>query len=75
MPLIGLKNELLNGDIRIMPCHHLPLKTTWQLIWLKEKKLSYLSKRYLDYLQLNKSGIIKRQFGWFERFVINLELS
>lgn len=69
MPLIGLKNELLNADLKILPCQHLPLKTTWQLIWLKEKKMSYLSNSYLDYLQTNKSSIIDDQFGWIKRFV------
>jgi DNA-binding transcriptional LysR family regulator len=71
MPLIGLKNELLNGDIKILPCQQLPLKTTWQLIWLKEKKLSYLSKRYLAYLESAKSSIIERQFDWIKKFVVN----
>ncbi len=37
MPLIGIKNELKSGDMRIIPVKGLPIKTAWQLIWLKGK--------------------------------------
>lgn len=73
MPLIGLKNELLNGDLKIIPCAHLPMKTTWRLIWLKDKKLNYLSHSYLNFLEANKSRIIDEKFFWFNKFV-NYEL-
>ena len=38
MPLIGIKNELSNQDLEIIPLKGLPIITHWNLIWLKEKK-------------------------------------
>lgn len=69
MPLIGLKNELIIEDLKIIPCQDLPLKTTWQLIWLKDKKLTHLSKSYINFLKDNKETIIHNHFDWFNKFV------
>lgn len=38
MPLIGLKNELVTGDIEILKFKQLPITTNWNLIWLKGKQ-------------------------------------
>jgi DNA-binding transcriptional LysR family regulator len=35
MPLIGIKNELSNGDLQIIPVRGFPIKSNWNLIWLK----------------------------------------
>jgi len=32
MPLIGIKNELQNKELQIIPAKGLPIKTTWSLI-------------------------------------------
>ena len=69
MPLIGLKSDMLLGNLQILACNHLPLKTTWRLIWLKDKKLTHLSKTYLNYLHENKTQIIDNHFNWFKKFV------
>jgi len=34
MPLIGIKNELQNGHLQIIPVSGLPVKNIWRLIWL-----------------------------------------
>ncbi|MVM37759.1 LysR family transcriptional regulator [Spirosoma sp. HMF3257] len=68
MPLIGLKNELLNNDLTIIPLTGLPLKTPWMLIWHKEKQLSPIAQAYLTYIQENKSTIIQQHFAWYNRF-------
>ena len=68
MPLIGIKNELINGDLHIVKVKGLPLSTTWNLVWLKNKKLSPLAIAYLDYLNNFKSEIINQHFGWYEDF-------
>lgn len=68
MPLIGIKNELLNDDLRIIPIKGLPISTTWHLIWLKEKKLSPAAKAFLEHLQDQKEEIIKDSFDWFEAY-------
>ena len=64
MPLIGIKNELNNGDLHIIPVNGLPLMSTWSLIWLKQKNLSPVSKAFTKYLMQNKNKIITEKFGW-----------
>ncbi|MET3128327.1 DNA-binding transcriptional LysR family regulator [Arcicella rosea] len=68
MPLIGIKNELLNGDLQIIPVNGLPIITTWHLIWLKGKNFSPVAKAFLNYLQEEKTKIIHDKFNWFEKF-------
>lgn len=60
MPRIGIRNEIDTGLIKIIPFAGLPLKTTWRLIWLKEKKLSPIAASYLKYLENNLEAIIKK---------------
>lgn len=68
MPLIGLKNELINGDLKIIPLNGLPIKSSWNLIWLKEKKFSPVALDFLNYLKLEKDKIISEHFYWFESY-------
>lgn len=62
MPLIGIRNELRNGDLKIVPITGLPIKTKWRLIWLKEKNLSPVAKAFIDYVRGNKELIEKKHF-------------
>lgn len=64
MPLIGLKNELQNHDVQIVPVKGLPIKTSWNLIWLKSKKLSPAAEAFKDYINEEKDRIIKDKFEW-----------
>lgn len=64
MPLIGIKNELKNGDLQIIPVRGLPISTSWNLIWLKAKKLSPAAKAYLDFIEMEKDDIINKKFDW-----------
>ncbi len=68
MPLIGIKNELQNGELQIIPVKGLPIKTTWSLIWLKGKKHAPASEAFLNYLKKEKSTIIHEKFGWYEQY-------
>ncbi|WP_421754157.1 LysR family transcriptional regulator [Croceimicrobium sp.] len=68
VPLIGIKNELLNQSIHIVPRRGLPLKTDWRLIWLKSKRLSPVAQAYLDYVREHKEEIIEKHFKWYEDF-------
>jgi len=68
MPLIGIKNELLNLDLHIIPIKDLPITTTWSLIWLKGKKHSPVSLSFLDYLQKEKEQIVHDKFSWYEHY-------
>ena len=62
MPMIGIKTEVANGDIKIIPVKGLPIKTVWQLIWLKGKKLSPVAEAFAEYIQKEKDAIIKNYF-------------
>jgi DNA-binding transcriptional LysR family regulator len=64
MPLIGIKNELNNGDLHIIPIKGLPLKSTWSLIWLKQKNLSPVATAFTNYLLNNKTKIMAEKFSW-----------
>lgn len=68
MPIIGLKNSLVLEDIKIIPVQGLPISSTWNLIWLKDKKLSPIAQAYLNYVQENKDAIIKNKFSWYEQY-------
>ncbi len=63
MPRIGIRNEIDTGLIKIIPFAGLPLKTTWRLIWLKEKKLSPIAATYLKYLELERNEIVEKYFS------------
>ena len=66
MPVIGIKNELQNGDLQIIEMTDFPLETNWNLIWLKSKNLSLVAKAFKEHLEENKEKIIKQHFTWFK---------
>ena len=68
MPLIGIRNELHNKELHIIPIKGLPITTTWSLIWLKGKKHSLVSKAFLEYLIKEKSRIVQEKFIWYEQY-------
>ena len=68
MPLIGLKNELENKTIKIIPVKNLPIITNWTLIWLKGKKLSPTAVAFLKFVSEEKENIIKNHFSWIESY-------
>lgn len=68
MPLIGIKNELQNGELQIIPVKSFPIKSVWNLIWLKGKNHSPVALAYLNYLKKEKGNIIKEKFDWFEQY-------
>jgi len=68
MPLIGIKNELQNNELKIIPVKGLPIKTTWSLIWLKGKRHSTASHSFLEYLKENRSRIVQDKFSWYEGY-------
>ena len=68
MPLIGIKNELHNNELQIIPIEGLPIKTTWRLIWLKGKKHAPVSTSFLKYIEKEKSNIVQDKFSWYEKY-------
>ena len=68
MPLIGIRSELQNDELQIIPVKGLPIITTWSLIWLKGKKHSPVSLSFLDYLIKEKAQIVQDKFSWYEQY-------
>lgn len=68
MPLIGIKNELKNGDLQVIPVKNLPITTNWNLIWLKSKNLSSIAKSFIENINENKGDIMKKHFDWFNNY-------
>jgi len=62
MPMIGIKNELNNGQLAIIPQPGLPISTTWKLIWHKEKNPSPVAKAFMSYLIAEKEAIKQKHF-------------
>jgi DNA-binding transcriptional LysR family regulator len=68
MPLIGIKNELKNNELHIIPAKGLPIKTTWSLVWLKGKKHAPVAQSFLNYLNKEKAKIVNEKFNWYEKY-------
>jgi DNA-binding transcriptional LysR family regulator len=68
MPLIGIRNELHTHELQIISMKGLPITTTWSLIWLKEKKHSPVSAKFLAELKKTKSQIVHEKFNWYEQY-------
>ena len=68
MPIIGLKNELQNNQLQIIPIKGLPIKTTWNIVWLKSKKLSPVAKAFIEELEIQKAKIIDELFSWIAKY-------
>jgi DNA-binding transcriptional LysR family regulator len=69
MPLIGLRNELGSGQLRIVPVSHFPIVTNWYLVWLKGKRFSAAASAYLSYVRAEKDNIIHSKFEWYEKYL------
>lgn len=68
MPLIGIKNELTNGSLQIIPVKGLPITTQWTLIWMKGKNHSPAAAAYLDYLKDSRERLTAQHFSWYEQY-------
>lgn len=62
MPFIGIRNEVLSGELTIIPVKGLPIKHTWRLIWHKSKRFTPVAEAYLDFVRKEKSRIIRERF-------------
>jgi DNA-binding transcriptional LysR family regulator len=68
MPLIGIKNELQSGELQIVPVNGFPIKSVWNLIWLKGKNHSPVAQAYLHYLRQAREQIRASRFDWYEAY-------
>lgn len=62
MPIIGIRNELNEGNLQIIPTKGLPITTTWRLAWLKNKRFSPVAKAFLKHIQTYKLELIEKSF-------------
>jgi DNA-binding transcriptional LysR family regulator len=62
MPVIGIKNELKQGDLKVIEVKGLPICTYWNLIYLKSKRLSPVAEAFLSYLDREKNTVIEQNF-------------
>ncbi len=68
MPMIGLRNELFNDQLQLIPMEGLPICTDWYLIYLDNKKLSPIAKAFVDFIEKEKENIIEENFSWVEKY-------
>jgi DNA-binding transcriptional LysR family regulator len=68
MPLIGIKNELTNRDLQIIPVKGFPIISFWNLIWMKNKNFSPVAQSFLNHIIQEKGNIVAQNFQWFEEF-------
>lgn len=68
LPLIGIKDQIINKRLFILPKKNLPLKTDWRLIYNTTKKLSPVARAYLAFIREEKEEILKTYFQWYEAF-------
>lgn len=66
MPLIGIRNEIMDGDLKIIPVSEFPIRSSWRLIWLKNRKLPPVATAYLEHIRKHKAEIINTYFSWIE---------
>ncbi|MBP6640841.1 MAG: LysR family transcriptional regulator [Bacteroidia bacterium] len=64
MPLIGIRTELNHQQLRIVPVQGLPIVTTWNLVWVKDKRFSLVAEAYLAHLESTKKQIISEFFDF-----------
>ena len=68
LPLIGVKNELRSGEVRIIRNPFFPIQSSWRLIWLRDHRLSPIAKAYIDFIHLNKESIVLEHFSWLSQY-------
>ena len=69
MPLIGIKNELQNGELQIIPVKGFPIDSMWHLIWLKGKNHSPVACSFLNHLKNEKENIAQNRFKWCDQYI------
>lgn len=67
LPLIGIRNELITGELKIIPTVGFPIKSNWELIWLNEKKLSPIAEAFVTFIKQNRTKILAKKFSWIDK--------
>ncbi len=72
MPIIGLKNELENGTLKIIPMKGFPIQSSWHLVWLRNKSMRPIAEAYLKYIKEEKSNLRNEYFSWIDNYIIEV---
>ena len=68
MPIIGIRNELKNGQLHCLPLEGLPIVSEWDLVWIKGKRMFPAAQAFIDYVRENKDSIIDKHFSWAKEY-------
>lgn len=68
MPIIGIKNELEQKHLQIIPIKGFPIQSKWYLIWLSGKKLAPVASALHQFLERNKEQVVREKFSWYEQY-------
>ena len=61
----AVKQAVIAGiGFSIIPIKGLPIKTSWNLVWHRKKKLSPVATAFKEYVEKNKNQIIQSNFSW-----------
>ena len=66
MPMLGIKDTVDTGEIKIINYTGLPIHTQWNIVWLKNKSLSLVATAFIEYLRTEKDTIKAKYFDWVE---------
>ncbi|MFM1930917.1 MAG: hypothetical protein RL226_220 [Bacteroidota bacterium] len=69
LPLIGIQNELYLKQLHIISVEEFPIKTTWCIVWLKNKRLSPVAEAFIEYFERERSEIYADRFRWIENYI------
>lgn len=68
MPLIGIRSEVIHGELQLISVKGLPIQSTWQLIWVKGKKFSPVANAFAEYVVSQKKQLLANHFGWTSEY-------
>lgn len=63
MPMIGLRNELALGNLKILPMPGLPIITNWNLVYTQGKKLTPAASAFIEHIKIHKEEVIAQYFS------------
>ena len=66
VPLIGIKNELILGQLEIIPFKGLPIISNWYLVHHRDKKLMPAASAFKEYLKKEIGSLEANYFQWTE---------
>jgi len=70
VPIIGIRNELKNGQLFSLPLEGLPIVSEWNLVWIKGKRMFPAAQAFIDYLNAEKQSIIQNHFSWVDEYAV-----